>query len=297
MDDSIFAVCDIIKGDTGFKFLEYMRDVYLGKRVSNLTADESGEIRDQAIKLGLLRPKHVDQFELTDFSFSEPGFLVGNIAKEYCNWVDNDRVMPPPRPAQEWIAGKDVLDLGCSIGRWLWEFSPHARSVTGLELRQEYIEIGKVLAEREKVAVPPILQGCVEMIDQYFSPESVDFIFCRLVINYVAIRKTLQKMIALLRKDGMLWIEAETFHSGWGKLCKSRGFKARTYGGFGVVNSLICEVTGRQLNFRYHGRHQSSHKAAYPTQRWWLSTLAKFGVEGHLAGYTDGTFCIRGKKE
>jgi SAM-dependent methyltransferase len=247
--------------------------------------------------LGLAAPKHAGKTGLADFSLSEAGFLVGNIAKEYCNWIDNHRVMPSPRPSPEWIAGKDVLDLGCSIGRWLWEFSPTSRSVQGVELRQEYINIGSVLAKRENITAPPIRQGSIENIDQFFPPESFDFIFCRLVINYVTIRKTLRKMMALLRPNGVLWIEAETFRSGWNKMTKSHGLKARTYGGFGVINSLLCEITGRQLNFRYHGRHQSSHKAAYPTEHWWLSTFSRLGLTGHIAGHTDGTVCLWAKNE
>jgi 2-polyprenyl-3-methyl-5-hydroxy-6-metoxy-1,4-benzoquinol methylase len=297
MVDSIAAVCNIIESESGIPFLKFMRDIYLKQNKSHLSADEWKEFAMQAKKLGLIHSKEPERFDITDYSLSESGFLVGNIAKEYCNWIDNQRVMPLPRPSPKWIAEKDVLDVGCSIGRWLWEFSPIAKSVQGLELREEYIEIGRILAQRENTVAPPIRQGSIENIDQYYPPKSFDFIFCRLVINYVAIRQTLKKMIDILKPNGILWIEAETFSSGWYKMTRSSGIKAKTYGCFGVANSIICELTGRQLNFRYRGRHQSSHKAAYPSERWWRSVFACLGMMANIAGYTEGTFCIWGRKE
>ncbi|NLE28919.1 MAG: class I SAM-dependent methyltransferase [Phycisphaerae bacterium] len=297
MDDSIFAVCDTVAGDSGFQFLQYMRDVYLGRQVSDLTAEEADEIGHKARELGLVVPKGGGRSDMMGLALSASGYLVGNISKEYCNWVDNGRVMPPPRPSEEWIAGRDVLDLGCSIGRWLWEFKPYARSVRGLEIRKEYIEIGKVLAQREKMTPPQVFHGCMEELDHLFPPESTDFIFCRLVINHVSIRKAIRNMIALLRRGGVLWLVVESFGCGWGKLCKNGGIKGRVFGGFGVVNSLVCELTGRQLNFRYRGRHQSAHRVAYPSRRWWKSTFEAMGIEGHIIEASDETFCIWGRKE
>jgi 2-polyprenyl-3-methyl-5-hydroxy-6-metoxy-1,4-benzoquinol methylase len=294
MENSISAVCELIAGDAGLKFLHYMRDVYLSQPVSTLTEDESREMANEGQKLGLLIPRKHGR---NDFSFTAPGFLVGNIAKEYCNWLDNGKTMPQPRPSEEWIKDKDVLDLGCSIGRWLWEFQPLARSVGGLELREEYIQIGQALAKLEKKTPPKMIHGGIEDIDHFFQPESADFIFCRLVLNHVAIQETLPKMVALLRKDGMLWIEVESFRFGWRKLCTHRGLKGRVFGCFGVFNSLFCELTGSQMNFRYSGRHQSDHRAAYPSRQWWLTNFAKAGIAGNIVEATECTFCVWGKKK
>lgn len=293
MHHSIHAVCDIVTQDSGLNFLKAIRDMYLERKVSDLTDEESEHFNQQALKLGLAIS---NTSHPTGFSLSAPGYLVGNIAKEYCNWIDSDRIMPPPRPPQELIAGKDVLDLGCSIGRWLWEFQPHAKSVTGLELRREYIEIGKALAKREKITPPIIVHGCIEDLDHIFSAESTDFIFCRLAINHVPIRKALQNMVALLKNNGILWLGVESFQCGLGKVRENPSLKGRAFNSFGIINSLICELLNRQLNFRYRGRHQSSHRVAYPSRRWWLSTFASLGLKGNIINSPDNTFCIWGKK-
>jgi SAM-dependent methyltransferase len=204
--------------------------------------------------------------------------------------------MPPPRPPLEFLDQKDVLDLGCSIGRWLWEYQPKAKTVAGLEIRREYIELGHALARRENFPLPPMVHGCIEKVDEYFEPESKDFILCRLAINHVSIRKTLQKIEKVLRPGGRLWLEVESFRCGWEKLRVARGAKAKVFAGFGIANSGLCEVTGSQMNFPYQGRHQSAHKAAYPSRRWWSSTFRKLGLESHFIESAGESFCIWGRK-
>jgi hypothetical protein len=103
--------------------------------------------------------------------------------------------------------------------------------------------------------------------------------------------------VKVLRPEGVLWLEVESFRYGWEKLREARGVKAKVFAGFGIANSALCEVTGMQLNFPYRGRHQSAHRAAYPSRRWWDSTFRDLGLESHFDGSTSGSFCIWGKKK
>jgi SAM-dependent methyltransferase len=203
-----------------------MRDIYVGNRISDLTDEETNHIADKALNLGLVVPNNSNNSNQPGFSLTAPGYLVGNIAKEYCNWLDNDRAMPPPRPSNELIADKDILDLGCSIGRWLWEFQPHAKSVTGLELRREYIEIGKALAEREKITPPPILHGCIEELDHIFSSESADFIFCTWPSTMFQFVKPFETWSLCFEITAFFGLEWNPFSAAWTKCATIKASKA-----------------------------------------------------------------------
>ncbi len=291
MDNYVSAVCEIISGPEGDKFLGLIREAYAHRPLNELISNHSREMLDQAVNLGLLVPKnnHVD--------LTASGFLVGNVAKEYCNWIDYNRHMPPPRPPTDFFAGKDVLDLGCSIGRWLWEFQAVAKSVFGIEFRNEYIELGRALARRENIPAPPMLHGSIDNLEQLVPPKSADFIFCRLVMNHVPIKKNLRKMTDTLRTNGILWLEIESLRFVWNRLFnESKTLKEGVFSAFGIFNSYVCMATGRQLNFPFHGRHQSAHWAAYPSMAWWRQTLANVGLTDIHSGTDTGPQYIWGRK-
>jgi SAM-dependent methyltransferase len=228
---------------------------------------------DEAVSLGLVRS------EAGRAALNADGFLAANVAKEYLHWVDGGRQMPPPRPALDFIAGMDVLDLGCSFGRWLWEFQKQARSVRGLERQDEYIALGRALALREGIAAPEIQRGCGEDLDLYFGPGSVDFLFCRLVLNHLPIRSTLRKIAQVLRPGGVAWLQVESARFALGQLAfGERRLRTRVRFAFGLLNSLVCATTGRQLTLRTAGRMEGAHRPAYPPLAWWKAAVASTGL-------------------
>lgn len=290
METWVSSVCDVIRGPRGTDFLEVMRRIYAADGLAAIPAAATRALADQGVGLGVLVPRG------EGFVLSGPGYLLGNVAKEYCNWLDHGRRMPPPRPPEEFIRNKDVLDLGCSIGRWLWEFQATARSVTGIELRPEYIELGRALAQRENIPPPQILTGSIERVDEHVPPQSMDFVFCRLAINHVAIRKVLDNVVEVLRPGGVVWLEAESFKCGWQKLRQARGVRGIAYTAFGIANSLVCTATGRQITVSCRGRHQTAHKVAYPSRGWWFATFRRCGLTPTVLDANNGPFCIWGRK-
>lgn len=253
-------VLGVIRGPDGEAFLRGMRSVYRGE-----LSDTS-----QAESLGLTKGS-----ELTT-----TGYLVGNVAKEYINWVDAGRELPASRPPEALLAGREVVDLGCSFGRWLWYFERHARAAIGVERQPEYIALAEVLAFREGFSTPRIIEGSIDELDLLLEPASATLAFSRIVWNHLEIRAALAKTAAVLRKDGVLWLEVETFAFAWRSLFTERRVVSRIRAAFGVVNSGVCELTGRQLALRRKGRMHDVHRPAHPSQRWWLRAIADAGFSG-----------------
>lgn len=274
MNPRIAEACDSLAEPSGEMLLRLLWAVYVGADQQTLDVIPA-EVRGQAEDLGLLT---TDDERLT---LTEPGYLVGNVAKEYCHWIDNGRQMPPPRPPEALVADKDVLDLGCSFGRWLWEFQKIARSVVGLELQQEYLSLGRALAEREGICPPEILQGSAEDVDLYVAANSKDFVFARLLFNHVYIKRTLRKIAGILRPSGVLWMQIEPLWLPFRNLAQrapGRELRSKVFAIFAIVNSLVFMATGAQMHLSVRGRMHSVHKPAYPTLRSWKTVLASIGL-------------------
>lgn len=265
-------VCDVIGARSGEPLLRLMASACqfgMGMRSHVGAADK---VAAEAVALGLMEQQN-GRLALTN-----AGSLVGNVAKEYCNWLAYGRRMPPPRPPEEFIAKKDVLDLGCGFGRWLWEFQTTAKSVLGIELQSRYIALGAALAKRENIPVPEIRHGTAEELDRLVAANSLDFIFCRLMFNHVAIVPTLRKVVSALRSCGVVWIQVTTFSHATRNVLHRRGLRGKAFDAFGLLNTFVCMATGVQIRLRNRGKFEDSHQPAYPTVGWWKKALKAAGL-------------------
>ncbi len=250
-----------------------MRELYLSPRVEALQAAAPPVL--EAARALRLWEQSSHRVTLTP-----TGYLVGNVAKEFCNFIDNHRVMPPPTPPEEFYRGKDVLDMGCSFGRWLWIFQKFARSVQGLEMQQEYLEMGRALSGLEGVPFPSIRQGSIENVDKLVGDATFDFIFCRLVLNHVHIKDTLAKAVARLRPGGVFWIQVASLSELFRGLVKGEeGLRHKGFTAFAIFNSFLCMATNRQMALRVQGRMHSTHQPANPSLWWWKRTLGGLGLD------------------
>jgi SAM-dependent methyltransferase len=211
------------------------------------------------------------------------GYLVGNVAKEYCNWLDAGRTIPEQVPARELFAGKDVLDVGCSYGRWLWEFQKHgARSVTGIELQPEFTVLGRALARLEGLEPPSIAVGSVEALSDHFPDSSFDFVFSRLVLTHVPLRRALPPFVRVLRPGGTFWIQIESFLAGVvriGRELNSGTLRGAAFAAFGVANAVLFSMLGTQVSVRSPGRRMhSKHQPVYPIAAAWRRALEQSGA-------------------
>lgn len=277
MHDGLYRVCDTIRGPSGDQLLRLLASVYEGIHDKKLLQKELGKsVLEKGSDFGLLKPYRNDQVILTS-----QGYLVGNVAKEYIHWIKNDRLMPPPHPPDDFIKGKDVLDLGCSFGRWLWRFQKTAKSAVGLEMQQEYIELGRALAQREGIPCPEIRQGSVEELDSNIADNSVDFVFIRLVLNHVFVAKTLMQIANVLRPSGILWAQVEPLSHPFRSFLrrnKGRELRHKIFTVFSIVNSIVFMTTHRQMSLQIQGRMHSAHKPVYPTLKAWKTAFSRVGL-------------------
>lgn len=272
MDERILAAAGVIGGPDGDAFLRFMSDAYYrrARRGAGAGSDHSLAIAE---KIGLVRKNGPDA------ALTTPGFLVGNVAKEYCHYLESGRVTAPPMPPPEMVAGKDVLDLGCSFGRSLWEFQRQARSAAGLEPQEEYIVLGRALSLRENVPAPKIIQAAAEKLDEHFGPESLDLIFTRLVLNYVKVKPVLDKMVAALRPGGVLWIQVDSPSCLPGYLFgRKTSWRRKGWALLAMANIPCCILTGRQFSIAASGRMHERHNPAYLPLWWWRKTLLARGL-------------------
>lgn len=277
MHKNIPYVCDAISEPSGGQLLRLLASVWEGVHDEELLRKKSGESAlEQATNFGLLKLYKKGQLILT-----APGYLVANVAKEYCHWIDNNRRMPLPYPPDDFIKGMDVLDLGCSFGRWLWRFQKNAKSVVGLEMQQEYIELGRALAMRECIPCPEIRQGSVEELSSHVADNSVDFVFIRLVLNHVYVTKTLLQIANVLRSGGIVWAQVEPLTNPFRSFLrrdKGRELRHKLFAAFSIVNSIVFITTRRQMSLRTQGRMHSIHKPVYPTLKAWKAAFYRVGL-------------------
>jgi hypothetical protein len=153
--------------------------------------------------------------------------------------------------------------------------------VIGLELQKEYIELGRVLAEREGIPCPEIHQGSAEELRGFVTANSVDLVFARLVLNHVRIRKTLVQIADVLREDGVVWVQISPWSTPFHQLLQKnmgRRLRQSCFDMFSIVNSMICATTHRQIALKVRGRMHSEHKPAYLTLRAWKSIVLRSGL-------------------
>jgi len=276
MHACIPLVCEAINSPSGGQLLKLLACVCKGTHDKALLKKEFGQTTiEQGTDLGVLKPYYKDQILLTS-----QGYIVGRVACEYINWVNSGRHLSPPYPPDEFIEGKEVLDLGCGSGRWLWHFQKQAKSVVGLEMQPEIIELGEALARRESIPCPNIRQGSIEKLTSYIAERSVDFVFCRIVLNHVHLAKTLGQISKVLRPDGILWVQITSWTTPYRDLFnsdKGREVRHKIYAAFAILNSIVFITTHRQMSLKSKGRMISAHKPAYPTLKAWKAIVSKTG--------------------
>jgi SAM-dependent methyltransferase len=257
----------------------------IGFAVSKILGDESEPyMREMAAAFRSGRITDADEY------------LVANVAKEYCHWLDNGRQFPDPKPSREMLAGRDVLDVGCSFGRWLWYLSEHARSAVGLEMQGEYVEMGRAIAEREGLPAPTITVGDASMMEQFYQPESFDLIFSRLVWNYLPIADTLRQAHTLLRPGGTIWIRPLAPLTLRGFIHAARRHAGLAWMLFALANSCFCNLTGQQIKITCRGRMHHDHYIAHPSAATWRRLMRRVGFVDIDVSHVRAGLIVRGRR-
>ena len=260
----------LLRSDRGVATLRYLRSVYHGSHDISLERETVRSLYDAKLLTGPeARPR-----------LTPDGYLVGNVAKEHCNWLDNGRQLPDPKPQPNELQGKDVLDLGCSYGRWLWYFQEHARSVTGIEQQSAYVALGAALAELSGYKTPTTIVGNVDDLRQLVGQRKYDFVFSRLVLNYVRVRDVLQTVAGILRPGGTIWLQVERVRILYPRFMQrpsKRWLLDSAFATFGIINTMLFNVAGVQSRIPHRGRMHSYHQPVFPSVGVWNRELRRVG--------------------
>jgi len=279
------SLVDTLLSPQGEPLLYFLRDAYYADaKRGGLRVDGPGDLRRMATlatDLGLLEPRTTGVARLTPL-----GYELGNIGKEYCNWLDGGRSLPGPvRP--EHVAGLRVLDIGCGFGRFPITFARHGARVCGVDVQSDYLALSRVLARREGVRPPVVAVARAEALP--FSDGAFDVVHCRFVLNYVDVPAAIREIRRVLFPGGRLFLSAMTLGYLLNDLRRMSWWSNRrsvAWRRFAIANTLCLQTTGRQVRLRARGRLQESHSPTYPTHAWMRAYLrrAGFAVEQDAAG-------------
>jgi 2-polyprenyl-3-methyl-5-hydroxy-6-metoxy-1,4-benzoquinol methylase len=260
---------------SGADFCRFLRRVYFEElRTGHVAEAAAAEpaLAARAHSLHLLRPDRAGA-RLTDV-----GYEVSNVAKEYANWLDGGRKLPDGVPASI-LDGQRVLDVGCSFGRQMIAFAQHGARVWGIDFQTTYLRLSSAFARQQGLSRLRVARARAEQLP--FLPGSFDVVFCRLVLNYVAdVDGTIAEFSRVLKPGGTLVLIIEPLGAPVRSLLKSKWLgNTRTIAFilFGLLNTVIVELGGRQLVLRRQGRMHTQHSPVWPTGRWLTRHLAAQG--------------------
>ena len=212
-------------------------------------------------------------------------YRLANFAKEYSNWIDSGRRLPEGVSA-ELVAGRRLLDVGCSFGRHLATFGRLGAHAVGIELEEPYLRLSRVFAQRESTPPPVVAQATAASLP--FVSRSFDVVFCRLVLNYVPVRAALGEFARVLARGGRLILAFGTFQEGvdFIRTAKWRGnVRTIAWRTFGLMNSVLLQPTGHQASLRARGRMYRIHTPTWPSTGWMRRELVRQGFVAPPGGF------------
>jgi SAM-dependent methyltransferase len=184
-------------------------------------------------------------------SLTPVGWLVADSLREYRFWIDRGRRLHAgdshAELAPERYAGKSVLEPGSGFGCNLLSLSRvHGRFV-GLEPVAVYRQLTPILAEREGLPVPEVVDGRCEALP--FKDAEFDVVLCYSAHQYMDVRVALREMARVLRPGGQLQIIGGTL----GVFAWNYGKRVATERRLGLLKHYLLTV-GNTLAYQWLGR-------------------------------------------
>lgn len=274
------AIEQVLGGDQGERFCFFLRDAYVeAKQVGHISLGLPSSDRRRLIGLAK-QLSLVTEASPGALQWTPIGYEIANVAKEYANWIDAGRTLPEG-VTRELIAGRRVLDVGCSFGRHLVSFAANGASATyGIDLQENYLRLSRIMAARERVAAPRLSRAAAERLP--FRDRQFDVVFSRLVLNYVSsLDHALSEMARVLAPDGRLILRVDTLADSLRVLMRMHwigNMRSTIWQVFGIVNTLWLEATGGQLAIKARGRMHGQHSPTWPRDAWLRRQLPRYGL-------------------
>jgi len=193
-------VREALLGETGEPLLRFMRDVFLERG----GARTDRQVTRLAQTLGWVTADPVRTWRLT-----KEGAFAADSAREYCNWLDDQRALPFG-VAEGDVRAKAVLDVGCGFGRHVLSASRMASMAVGLEAEPSFLRMSSILATRERIGSATFVRGYSERMP--FAADSFHCVICTRSLQYMDIRQTLAEMSRVMKTGGKFFLTYATFH-------------------------------------------------------------------------------------
>lgn len=280
------ALVALLTSTEGQAFCQLLRRFYYEElhagHIAPGVAPGEAPLLQSALSLGLLRQAGKPGM----LRLTELGYEIGNVAKEYTNWLDTGRQLPEGVEPSH-VAGRRVLDVGCGFGRYLLGFGMHGADAHGIDFQHNYLRLSSTFAAQQGLAVPKVSRARAEQLP--FRSGSFDVVFCRLVINYVAdIDATIGEFVRVLASGGILVLIVDPLTVPLRTLARSKWWDNRRTVGFtlfGLLNTVVLQTIGRQVTIRTQGRMHAQHSPAWPTAGWFSRRLAAHGFAPITGGH------------
>lgn len=185
-----------------------------------LIGPESDALIDLVFRLNLNRPvddasapslrlaRQLGWVELDRPKLTTLGYLVADPIREYRFWLDRDRRLHSEHHysllAREYYRGKTLLEIGCGFGCNLFSLAGLNGRFVGVEPIGLYRQLTPLLAEREGIQTPEVVDGRGESLP--FANDEFDIVLCYSAHQYMDIRPALKEMARVLKPGGQLQI-------------------------------------------------------------------------------------------
>jgi SAM-dependent methyltransferase len=254
----------------------------------------SDELIDLIFKLNLGRPTSgcsasaVDKARALGWIGSQTleltplGFLVADPIREYRFWLDRDRRLHSEKEyellARDAYRGKAVLEIGSGFGCNLFSLQGVEGEFVGVEPVAVYRQFTPILAERERIAPPTVVDGRGESIP--FPDARFDVVLCYSAHQYMDIRPALKEMARVVRPGGQLQIIGGTF-GGYtsyaiSNVIKRRRLRAAKAHLLTIINTISYCGLGKRVYIP--GGEWATTAPIYPPERFMNRWLTDAGL-------------------
>jgi len=272
LPDQLRAIRAALLGPAGDDLIRLMFDLNVRKRAA-LT---NPKVLGQAAALGWIEAGPGGQQRPT-----AAGHRVADSLREYVLCVERGRQLSAgedhPALRGKQFAGQRVLELGCGFGCNLFSMAPHAARTVGVDLVPAYLQMSRLLADREGVPQLELLLAPAESLP--FAPERFDTVLIRAAFQCLDPFAVLPEAGRVLTPGGKLLIVTSSFGQLLRRLIHRPGHCLRRdrlrFELLTILNSISLQVSGQPAWVR-PGRSRTEY-AAYLSRGWMRRRLREAG--------------------